>query len=194
MSNKRSSARPSPWKGAFHYLWRLAEEKQSATDYAMTVRIVYDVLAEDTGDAAIAREFVLFQVSTQFHRRAISNQHRELVTKLLPLPEQPARGRGRPKGALGNATYEKKYQLYRDWIYEKTFNPSLTKEQFGKDRLGITDKKLNGDHADRYRKQLDALLKELKPVRMKYLDEGHRRALEMLYPLVLKHSDASEGR
>jgi hypothetical protein len=62
----------------------------------------------------------------------------------------------------------------------------LTKEQFAKKRLGITDeqhKNSNSAHA-----LVDALLQDLKPARMKYLDEDQRRALEILYPLVLAQS------
>lgn len=184
--------RPAPWQGAFNYLADLADAKLSAADYAMTVRKLYDVLAEDTGDAETAREFVLFQVRGQLHQGAISKQHQKLVIDLLPTP--PVNGRGRPKDALGKATYDKKYGLYRDWIYEKTFNSSLTKEQFAKARLGITDEKLNGGQSERWHKQLQALLQELKPARMKYLDEGQRRALELIYPLVLKASARSESR
>src|SRR5262249_14318671 len=119
------TGRPELWKGVFNYLADLADAKGSATDYAMTVCKVYDVLVEDTGDAAMAREFLLFQVSLQHHRGVISGQHYKLVAKLLP--SRPNRPRGRPKGAAGKGAYGRRYQLYCDWIYESTFDPSLTK-------------------------------------------------------------------
>jgi hypothetical protein len=106
-----------------------------------------------------------------------------LVGKLLPRP--PRHKRGRPKGALGDKAYSKRYQLYLDWIYERTFNPSLTKEQFAKNRLRITDDDLNGKYSSNHRTKVDALLQELKPARMKGLHEGQRRALEIIYPLVI---------
>jgi hypothetical protein len=177
--------RPAPWIGAFHYLADLADAKPTAADYAITVRKVYDVLAEDTGDPVGVREFLLFQVSAQQHRGLISKQHRGLVIKLLPnLPRQK---RGRPKGARGDDAYSKRYELYQDWIYEKTLNPSLTKEEFAKKRLGITDKDLEGEYEFDHRLKVDALLQELKPARMKQLDEGQRRALEIIYPLLITY-------
>ena len=62
-----------------------------------------------------------------------------LADKLLPKP--PREKRGRPKGALGDNAYNKRYGLLQHWIYEKTLNPSLTKEQFAKQRLDITDER-----------------------------------------------------
>ena len=35
--------------------------------------------------------------------------------------------------------------------------------------------------------QVDALLQELKPARMNQLDEGQRRALELVYPLAITY-------
>src|SRR5262245_4620603 len=150
----------------------------------MNVRKVYDVLAEDGEDVTTAREFLLFQVSLQVHRDLISKQHLELVTQLLPKP--PARRRGRPKDARGKDTYGKKRKLYLDWIYERTIDPSLTKEQFAKKRLGITDEQYKNDNSDHAR--VHAFLQDLKPARMKYLDEDERRAIDVLYPIVLTQS------
>jgi hypothetical protein len=78
--------------------------------------------------------------------------------------------------------------LYQDWIYEKTLNPSLTKEQFAKNRLGITDEDLEGDYGSDHRPKVDALLQELKPARMKQLDEGQRGALEIVFSGVIMAS------
>lgn len=178
---------PVPWKGAFNYLEDLAEAKPSAADYAMKVRKLYDVLAEDTGDPGDVREFLAFHVSLQQGRGLISKQHRRLVAKLLPKPA-PAGRRGRTQGVLGKATYDKKYKLHMDWIYEKTLNPSLTKEQFAQKRLGITDKDLDGDYADDHHTKIKALLQEMKPARMKYLDEGQQRALKTIFPLIITTS------
>ena len=177
----------TPFKGAFHYLADLAEAKLSTADYAMEVRQLYDVLVEETNDPSSVRNFVLFQMNLQVGRSAISNRHYELVVALLP--QSPARARGRPKGALGTATYEKKYKLYADWIYEHALNPSLTKERFAMARLGITDEMLSGSRGERQHKRLEALLQELKPARMRYLDENQLRALEVNFRLVL-----TEGR
>lgn len=106
-----------------------------------------------------------------------------LIARMLHRPS--GQKRGRPKGALGDKAYNKRYQLYLDWIYESTFNPSLTKEQFVKNRLGITDEDLKGKYSSVHRPKVDALLQELKPARMKQLHEGQRRALEIIYPLVI---------
>ena len=177
--------RPVPWQGVFNYLEELADAKPSAADYAMKVRKLYDVFAEDTGDPAAVQEFLLLRMSAQQHRGLISNQHRELVLKLLPKP--PHQKRGRPKGALGDYAYNKRYELQQHWIYEKTLNPSLTKEQFAKQRLGITDEDLEGEYSSDHRPKVDALLQELKPARMKQLDEGQRGALETIYPLLITY-------
>ena len=128
----------------------------------------------------------MFHVSMQHGRGLISKQHRELALKLLPKP--PRRKRGRPKGALGVKAYNKRYELYQDWIYEKTLNPSLTKKQFAKERLGITDDDLEGEYSSDHRAKVDALLQELKPARMKQLDEGQRRALDTIYPLMITYN------
>jgi hypothetical protein len=181
------TGRPVPWRGVFNYLEDLAEAKPSATDYAMKVRKLYDVLAEDTGDPVAVREFLLFRMSWHEHRGLISKQHCRLVAKLLPKPGPSGRGRGRTIGALGKAAYDKKYDLHRDWIYEKTVNPSLTKKQFAMQRLGITDEDLKGDYASDHYPKVEALLQEMKPARMKYLDEGQRRVLETIYPLQITY-------
>ncbi|MGP8267154.1 MAG: hypothetical protein ACLQOQ_14425 [Beijerinckiaceae bacterium] len=127
-------------------------------------------------------------MSTSTKRGAQSNPARisllmPLIARMLHRPS--GQKRGRPKGALGDKAYNKRYQLYLDWIYESTFNPSLTKEQFVKNRLGITDEDLKGKYSSVHRPKVDALLQELKPARMKQLHEGQRRALEIIYPLVI---------
>jgi hypothetical protein len=61
----------------------------------------------------------------------------------------------------------------------------LTKQQFAKKRLGITDEDLKGSDGGYHRYRMLALLQKLKPARMKQLDEGQRRALEIIYPLVI---------
>jgi hypothetical protein len=171
-----------PLKGVFHFLANLAERKPSAADYAMTVRKVFDMLVE-TGDAVTARDFLLAQVSAQHQLGLISKQHRTLVTESLPKP--PAKVRGRPKKALGKDTHDRKYKQYLDWIYASTLDPSLTKEQFAKRSLGITDEQYKNNNPARAR--VDTFLQRLKPARMKYLDEGQRRAVGTLYPFVLTH-------
>jgi len=172
---------PDPRRGAFIYLANVADRRLSAEDYAMAVRELYDVLAEDTGDAEGALEFLLYHVPLQHGRGLISKQHRNLALKLLPKP--PRRKRGRPKGALGIKAYKKRWELYRDWIYEKSLNPSLTQKQFAQKRLGITDEELDGEYALDHYSRLEALLQELKPARMKQLDEEHRKFIELYYPL-----------
>lgn len=173
--------RPLPLKGVFIYLANLADANPIPADYAIKVREVFDVLVKETGDAVMARDFLLTQVSAQHQLGLISKEHHELVQQMLPKPS--ARRRGRPKEALGKGAYDRKYKLYLDWKYEKTIDPSLTKEQFAKRRLEITDelhKNNNNAHA-----RVDALLQDLKPARMKYLDEGQRGAVDTLYPFVL---------
>ena len=101
------------------------------------------------------------------------------------MPKPPRQKDRRPKGAFGYKAYNKRHQLYVDWIYEKTLNPSLTKEQFARKRLSITDEDLKGKYSSVHRPKVDALLQELKPARMKRLGEGHRRALETIYPLII---------
>jgi hypothetical protein len=61
--------RPVPWVGVFNYLADLADAKPSAADYAMTVRKLYDVLVEESGDAEEALEFLLFHVPLQHGMR-----------------------------------------------------------------------------------------------------------------------------
>jgi hypothetical protein len=174
---------PDLWKGSFLYLADLADAKPTAADYAVTVRKLYDVLVEEIGDPAAVREFLLFHVPLQHGRGLISKHHRELALKLLP--KAPRQKGGRPKGALGDNAYKKRYQLYVDWTHDKTLNPSLSKEQFAKKRLGITDEDLKGKDSAYHRYRMNALLQKLKPARMKQLDEGQRRALDIIYPLIL---------
>jgi hypothetical protein len=212
--------RPAFWRGTFNYLADLAAAKLSAADYAISVRKMYDVVVEDTGDPAAVWEFIDFQLSLgqwvspsrtspkkrlpqEGHGRKhtvrpsvqlerISAKHRELALKLLPKP--PHRKRGRPKGAQGNKAYNKRYKLYLDWKHETTLNPSLTKEQFAKKYLGITDTEFDSDfdpnNPDKdgpLHRKVAALLQDLKPARMKQLDEGHRRALDIIYPLLITY-------
>jgi hypothetical protein len=175
--------RPLPLKGVFNYLANLAEGKPSAADYAIKVREVFDVLVEDTGDKTAAQDFLLSHVSAQCQLGLISEQHHELVTELLPKPS--AKGRGRPKEAFGKGTYDRKYKQYLDWIYASTLDPSLTKEQFAKRCLGITDEQYKNNNPAHAR--VDTFLQRLKPARMKYLDEGQRRAIDTIYPLLITH-------
>ena len=184
--------KPVPWNRVFQYLADLADEKPSSAEYAMRVRKLHDVLVEETGDTKAVRKFLLlFHTSALYHRGRISKRHRELVVKLLPkLPRQKHR---RPKGALGNKAYIKRHQLYLDWICEKTFTPSLTKDQFAKRRLGITEAQFDEDfdpdpNSDGpLHRKVKAILQELKPARMKRLDEGQRRALKIIYPLIITY-------
>ena len=186
-----TGGRSVPWRDVLRRLESLAEEKMTAAEYAMRVRELHDVLVEESGDAKAAREFLLlFHTSALYHRGRISKRHRELVVKLLPTP--PRQKGGRPRGALGDNAYDKRHQLYLDWLYEKTFHPSLTKEQFAKKRLGITEAQFDADFdpedpdADgRLRRKVSAILQDLKPARMKQLDEQQRKALEIIYPLVV---------
>jgi hypothetical protein len=174
--------RPTTWKGALNDLTALADAKPSASDYAMMVRKIFDVLVVDI-DAEWVREFLLFQVSLQQHRGLVSKQHHKLVAKMLPNP--PGRKRGRPKDGFGKGTYDKKYKLHMDWTYESAIDPSLTKLQFAKQRLGVTDDQHHNSgfaHA-----RVDALLQDLKPARMKYLDEDQRRAIDTISPLLITH-------
>lgn len=175
--------RPAPRKGALNDLADLADAKPSAADYAMTVRKMFDVLAEDAGDAEWVREYLLFQVSAQQHRGLVSKQHHKLVREMLPKP--PARKRGRPKKALGKDTHDRKYKQYLDWKYASTLDPSLTKEQFAKRELSITDEQYRDDNLARAR--VNTFLQRLKPARMKYLDEGQRRAIDTIYPLLITY-------
>lgn len=182
--------RPVPWNRVFQYLADLADAKPTAAEYSMSVRKLYDVLAKESGDDEAVREFLLlFHTSALHHRERISKRHRELVVKLLPKPRR--RKHGRPKGALGDKAYDKGYQLYLDWIHDSTLNPSLTKEQFAKQRLGITAAQFDEDfdpdpNSDGpLHRKVKAILQELKPARMKRLDEGQRRALKIIYPLII---------
>jgi hypothetical protein len=179
-----------PWNAVSKYLANLADAEPSAADYATKVRAVFDVVVQETGDAAMARDFFLSHISAQHQLGALSAKHRELVAKQLPKPA--AKGRGRPKEDLGKSTYDRKYKLYLDWISESTADPSLTKEQFAKRCLRITDEQyLNNNPA---RARVDSFLQRLKPARMKYLDEGQRRALGTLYPFLLTHDRTKLAR
>ena len=212
--------RPAFWCGTYNYLADLAAAKLSAADYAISVRKLYDVLVEDTGHPAAVWELIDFQLSfgrwvssrvvprtspkkrppqgghgrkrtvrpsVQWER--ISAKHRELALELLPKP--PRRKPGRPEGARGNKAYNKRYKLCLDWNYETTLNPSLTKEQFAKKHLGITDAEYDADFdlndPDKdgpLHRKVAALVQDLKPARMKQLDEGQRRAIKLIFPLV----------
>ena len=173
--------RPLPLKGVFNYLANLADAKPSPADYAIKVREVFDVLVKDTSDATAAQDLLLSQVSAQCQLGLVSKQHYELVTELLPKPS--AKGRGRPKKARGKGTYDRKYKQNLDWKYASTLDPSLTKEQFAKRELGITDEQSRDD--DPARARVDTFLQRLKPARMKYLDAGQRGAVDTLYPFAL---------
>lgn len=176
--------RSDPSMGA-NSLWDLAEANPSAADFAIRVLKAYDVITETGADPADARAFLIFQLDLMRLRGLIYEKHCALADKLLPKP--PRQKRGRPKGALGNEAYNKRYSLYLDWVCQKALNPGLTKEQFAKERLGITDDDLAGDYEVEHRAKIDALLQDLKPARMKQLDEGQRRAIETIYPLLVTH-------
>ncbi len=184
------TSRTAPWNAVFKYLASLADAEPRAADYAMKVCGVFDVVVQETGDAAMARDFFLSHVSAQHQLGAISAKHRTLVTEMLPKP--PARARGRPKKALGKDTHDRKYKQYLDWIYASTLDPSLTKEQFAKRCLGITDEQYKNNNPARAR--VGTFLQRLKPARMKYLDEGQRVAAGTLYPFVLTHDRAKLAR
>jgi hypothetical protein len=169
----------------FNYLEDLADKGLSAADYALKVRKLYDVLVEDTGEPEEVRIFLLSRVSAQRDLRKISQQHRELVVKLFP--GLPRRKRGRPSGVLGKKAYDKRIQLHLDWIGKKALRPAVTKEQFAKELLGIKDGDLAGEYEFEHRARMDALLQDLKPARMKQLDDGQRRAIETVYPLLVTY-------
>jgi hypothetical protein len=175
--------RPATSKGVVNDLADLVDAKLSPADYAMAVRKLFDVLVEGIDDVEWARKFLLFQVSVQQDRGSISKQHHKLVAKMLP--KSLARKRGRPKDGFGKATYDNRYQLYVDWTYENAVDPSLTKLQFAKRRLGVTDDQYvdsNSAHAE-----VDALLQALKPARMKYVDEDQRRAIDTILPFLITY-------
>ena len=134
--------------------------------------------------------FCCSQVSAQQQRGLISKQHRKLVRRNVAQASCPKARR--PKKALGKDTYDRKYKLYLDWIYESTLDPSLTKEQFAKRCLGITDEQYKNNNPAHAR--VDTFLQALKPARMKYLDEGQRRAIDTLYPLMLTQDRSSLAR
>ena len=176
--------RPVPWNRVFSYLEDLAEAKPVAADYAMTVRTLYEVLVKEGVEPEDVRDFLLFHVPAQHDRGLISKQHRTLALGLLPKPA--GRGRGRTKGARGANGYNKNYALLRDWIYEKTTDPSLTQLKFAKARAGVTDEEYKNTSSAHER--VDTIVRDLKPTRMKKrLDDGHRRALETIYPLLVAY-------
>jgi hypothetical protein len=172
------------WQAAFNCLADLADAQPTPADYAVKFRQLHDMLVEGGADPTDVRDGLL-AIAPVAGRPPISKKHLDLVTKLLP--ERPRRGRGRPKGALGSKAYDKRYAHYIDWFRTKALNPGLTKEQFAKEHLGITDKALAEDETY-YRAKIDALLQDLKPARMKQLDAGQRKAIESIYPLVIRHS------
>lgn len=182
-----------PWNALSDYFASVADTKPAATDYAFSVRKLHDRLVEDTGqDVELLRECLLLLVLEQLDRELISEEHRELVGKLLGRPELPARGRGRPIAALGKAAHDKRYELYRDWIREKAIDPSLNKKDFAKSRLSITDAELEEDFdlndpdaEGPLHKKMTALLQELKPARMRRsLNSEEREGLEQIYQLL----------
>ena len=84
---------PDLWRGAFLYLTNVADRRLSAEDYAMEVRKLYDVLAEDTGDAERALEFLKRRVPEQHGSGLISKQHQNLALNCCPsLPAESAVG------------------------------------------------------------------------------------------------------
>jgi hypothetical protein len=167
-------------------LWDLAETNPSAADFAIRVRQVYETFTEaGWAEPADARALIMFELSSMLSKRRITEKHRTLANELLPKP--PSKKRGRPKGAIGREAYNKRSSLYRDWIGQQALNPHLSKEQFAKERLKITDKDLAGDFAYEHRAKMDALLQELKPARMKQLDADHRGAIEIIQPLLVTH-------
>ena len=164
-----------------NYFAGVAVAKPSAADYAFSVRKLYDRLVKETGqDAELLRECLLLLVSEQQGLGLISKQHRRLLDQLLPKPKlspkaaPPDRKRRRPKGAFGKAAHGKRYELYRDWKREKALNPSLTKDEFVKKRLGITEAEFEEDfdlddpNADGpLHRKVAALLQDLRPARMR---------------------------
>ncbi len=160
----------------------LAEANPAAADFAIGVRKVYDMLTGGGVEPADARALLVFQLSLMQQRELITKKHCALADKLLP--KSTRKKRGRPKGALGKEAYDNRYRLYLDWVARKALNAALTKEQFAKERLGITEHDLAGDYEIEHRAKIEALLQDLKPARMKQLDEDQRRAIETIYPLV----------
>lgn len=180
-----------PWKEVFNYFTGIAEAKPTAAEYGVAVRKLYDALVEQSShDAELLRECVreslLLLVWEQLRHGLISKRHQALVDKLLPKPTPPARERKRPKGAFGRAAHKKRYSLYHDWIHDRALNPALTKEQFAKRRLGITDEDLKGYCEEEHRLKVDALLQHLKPARMRQsLVADQREGLEQVLLLLL---------
>ena len=197
------------WRELSNHFAGVADAKPSAADYAFSVRKLYDRLVKETGqDAELLRECLLLLVSEQLGLGLISKQHRRLVDQLLPKPKlspkaaPPDRKRRRPKGAFGKAAHCKRYELYRDWIREKALNPSLTKDEFVKKRLGITDAEFEEDfdlddpNADGpLHRKVAALLQDLRPARMRSsLAADQREGLEQVYRLlVTKPENLAQG-
>jgi hypothetical protein len=171
---------PGLWSNTYLFLADLADERLTPAEYAKAVLKLYDVLVQYADDAADALQFLLFHLPSQ----RVSKQHRALAVKLLPNP--PRRNSGRPKGAPGRKAYRKLRQLYTDWNWEKARRPLLTKEQFAKERLGITDQDLTGDYALDHRAKIDAILQELKPARIKRLAGGSATCSKPLFRLSLR--------
>jgi hypothetical protein len=142
------------------------------------VRIIYDALigtCDDPDELALARQLLVQGITLALHKGAISAQHHALALKMLP---EPKRSRGRPQQGKGDAAYDKNWQLYYDWVYDKTREPSLTEEQFAKRRLGISETSYDHDPYDRDHKRVSNLLKDLQPSRLKErLGEGVMRSI-----------------
>jgi hypothetical protein len=164
---------------------QLVDAEKRPAEYAVALRKLYDTMLKITCNAADTRAWVLLWVP---------EDKRKLAAEVLPKPAPSGRERGRPTDARGNVAYDKMYMLYRDWIYERTLDPFLTKKTFAMRRLGVTAEDLAGEYGSVHHPKIDALLQELKPARMKRLDEGQRRSLEILYPLIVKHSTSSDGQ
>ena len=89
------------WKNVFDYLADVPDAKPTASDYAFSVRKLYDLLvANETSDEAVLlREELLLLISAQLGQGFISKKHHRLVDGLLPKSAPTRRGRGRPRGA-----------------------------------------------------------------------------------------------
>jgi hypothetical protein len=200
--DQQSPGQAVNWQNVLYRLQNLALKNLDPTKYAIEVRRLYDVVVERTGDDEEMREFLSFQLRVEQAFKHITPEYLRLAIKLLPKP--PARKKGRRSGALGEDAHALRYKLYQDWTRERALNPHLTKEQFAKKRLSISDAELEDDFdlddpdADGpLRKKVAALLQELKPARMKQLDRGDRDAIDafpfdITYPeyLALKWREA----
>ena len=130
------------------------------------------------------REELLLLISAQLGQGFISKKHYRLVDGLLPKPAPLRRGRGHPRGAGGKSAFRKSCMLCHDWIIAKANDRSLTKEQFARARCGVTDQDLKGELSLEYRARVDAVLQELKPARIKRLDQKNR-VFDSFIPLAL---------